>query len=67
MERLANSSLLARAQSEAVVCDRNASIVDPGVGSKARLGWRRCDLVPKQTMASDDFVRYEALYAEAVG
>ena len=30
MERLANSSLLARAQSEAVVCGRNASIVDPG-------------------------------------
>ena len=61
MERLANSSLLARAQSEAVVCDRNASIVDPGVGRKARLGWRWCALVPKQKMASDDFVRYEAL------
>ena len=67
MERLANSSLLARAQSEAVVCDRNASIVDPGVGRKARLGWRWCALVPKQKMASDNFVHYEALYAEAVG
>ena len=63
MERLANSSLLARAESEAVVCDRNARIVNPGVGRKARLGWRRCDLVPKQKMATDDFVRYEALYA----
>ena len=47
--------------------EREHRYVDPGVGSKARLGWRRCDLVPKQTMASDDFVRYEALYAEAVG
>ena len=67
MERLANSSLLVRAQSEAVVCNRNASISDPALGRKAHLGWRRCALVPRQKMAIDDFVRYEALYAGAVG